>query len=232
MMEKSLRERRLIIAIDGPAGSGKSTTARLLAKRLGYTYLDTGAFYRALTLKVLESGVSPEDGANVLQLAETIQIELQPQTDKNRVLLDGRDVTLAIREPRVTNAISPISENSRVRAIMVDKQRAIGRNGGIVMEGRDIGTVVFPHADLKIFMQASLDERARRRQEELTTMGIARDIETLRQEIARRDQKDSNRKIAPLVQAADAILLDTTSMTIEQQVEFILQALEKKLMVR
>lgn len=227
-----MRERRLIIAIDGPAGSGKSTTARLLAKRLGYTYLDTGAFYRALTLKVLESGVSPEDGANVLQLAETSQIELQPHAEKNRVLLDGRDVTQAIREPRVTNAISPISENSEVRAIMVDKQRAIGRNGGVVMEGRDIGTVVFPDADLKIFMQASLDERARRRQDELATMGIARDIETLRQEIARRDQKDSNRKIAPLVQAADAILLDTTSMTIEQQVEFILQALEKKLKTR
>lgn len=226
----TLRERRLIIAIDGPAGSGKSTTARLLAKRLGYTYLDTGAFYRALTLKVLESGVSPEDGANLQQLAETTQIELQPHADKNRVLLDGRDVTQAIREPRVTNAISPVSENFKVRAIMVDKQRAIGRNGGVVMEGRDIGTVVFPNADLKIFMQASLDERARRRQDELaTTMGITRDIETLRQEIARRDQKDSNRKIAPLVQAADAILLDTTSMTIEQQVEFILQALEKKL---
>ncbi|MCI0695355.1 (d)CMP kinase [candidate division KSB1 bacterium] len=227
-----MRERRLIIAIDGPAGSGKSTTARLLAKRLGYTYLDTGAFYRALTLKVLESGVSPDDGANVLQLAESIQIELQPRADKNRVLLDGRDVTQAIREPRVTNAISPISENSRVRAIMVDKQRAIGRNGGVVMEGRDIGTVVFPEADLKIFMQASLDERARRRQDELATMGIARDIETLRQEIARRDQKDSNRKIAPLMQAADAVLLDTTSMTIEQQVEFILEALEKKLKTR
>jgi cytidylate kinase len=232
MAEQPLRERRLIIAIDGPAGSGKSTTARLLAKRLGYTYLDTGAFYRALTLKVLESGVSPEDGAEVLQLAETTQIELQPNADKNRVLLDGRDVTQAIREPRVTNAISPISENSEVRAIMVDKQRAIGCNGGVVMEGRDIGTVVFPEADLKIFMQASLDERARRRQDELAAMGIARDLETLREEIARRDQKDSNRKIAPLVQAADAILIDTTSMTIEQQVEFILQALEKKLMIR
>jgi cytidylate kinase len=232
MAELPLRQRRLIIAIDGPAGSGKSTTARLLAKRLGYTYLDTGAFYRALTLKVLESGVSPEDGANVLQLAESSQIELQPQADKNRVLLDGRDVTQAIREPRVTNAISPISENSKVRAIMVEKQRAIGRNGGVVMEGRDIGTVVFPDADLKIFMHASLDERARRRQDEMVTMGITRDLETLRQEIARRDQKDSNRKIAPLVQAVDAILLDTTSMTIEQQVEFIIQALEKRLKTR
>jgi cytidylate kinase len=228
MTELPLRQRRLIIAIDGPAGSGKSTTASLLAKRLGYTYLDTGAFYRALTLKVLESGVSPEDGAKVLQLAETIKIELQPQEDKNRVFLDGRDVTQAIREPKITNAISPVSENPQVRTIMVEKQRAIGHHGGVVIEGRDIGTVVFPDADLKIFMQASLDERARRRQEELAAMGIAREVEKLREEIARRDQKDSNRKVAPLTRAADAILLDTTSMTIEQQVEFILRALEKK----
>lgn len=224
-----MREQRLIIAIDGPAGSGKSTTARLLAKRLGYAYIDTGAFYRTLTLKVLESEVSPTDGAGVLQLAEKIKIELQSQEDKNRVLLDGRDVTHLIREPRVTNVVAPIAANTKVRTIMKEKQRAIGRNGGVVMEGRDIGTVVFPNADLKIFMQASLDERARRRQEELAAMGIARNFAMLKEEIAQRDQNDSTRHVAPLVQAADAILLDTTSMTIEQQVEFILQALEKKL---
>jgi cytidylate kinase len=231
MTELPLRD-RLIIAIDGPAGSGKSTTARLLAKRLGYTYLDTGAFYRALTLKVLEAGVSPEDGARVLQLAEAIQIKLQPEADKNRVWLDGRDVTQMIREPRVTNAVSLISENPQVRAIMVEKQRAIGRNGGVVMEGRDIGTVVFPNADLKIFMQASLEERARRRQEELAMMGMARDVETLKDEMARRDQKDSTRKVAPLTRADDAILIDTTQLTIAQQVDFIVRELEKKLQSR
>jgi cytidylate kinase len=224
-----LSERRLIIAIDGPAGSGKSTTARLLAKRLGYTYLDTGAFYRALTLKVLEADVSPEDGTGVLRVAETIKIDLQPQQDKNRVLLDGRDVTKAIRAPEVTNAIAPIAENPKVRAIMVEKQRAIGRQGGVVMEGRDIGTVVFPNADLKIFMQASLDERTRRRQEELAAEGILRKYEALRQEIEQRDLKDANRKIAPLRRAPDAIVLDNTNMTIEQQLEFILQALREKL---
>jgi cytidylate kinase len=223
-----LRERRLIIAIDGPAGSGKSTTARLLAKRLGYTYLDTGAFYRALTLKVLENDVSLEDGASVLRLAEAAKIELRPQAEQNRIWLDDREVTQLIREPRVTNAVAPIAANPKVRAIMVEKQRAIGRNGGVVMEGRDIGTVVFPNADLKIFMQASLKERARRRQEELAAMGITRDFETLKQEIAHRDQKDSTRKVAPLVPAADAILLDTTEMTIAQQVEFIVRELEKK----
>jgi cytidylate kinase len=223
-----LRERRLIIAIDGPAGSGKSTTARLLAKRLGYTYLDTGAFYRALTLKVLENDVSLEDGASVLRLAEASKIELRPQAEQNRIWLDDREVTQLIREPRVTNAVAPIAANPKVRAIMVEKQRAIGRNGCVVMEGRDIGTVVFPNADLKIFMQASLKERARRRQEELAAMGITRDFETLKQEIAHRDQKDSTRKVAPLVPAADAILLDTTEMTIAQQVEFIVRELEKK----
>jgi cytidylate kinase len=227
-----LRERRLIIALDGPAGSGKSTTARLVAKRLGYTYLDTGAFYRALTLKVLDAGILPEDDPGILQLAEATQIELQPFADKNRIWLDGREVTNLIREPRVTNAVAPIAANPKVRAIMVEKQRAIGRNGGIVMEGRDIGTVVFPDADLKIFMQASLEARARRRQEELTAMGIARDFEMLKAEIAERDLKDSSRKHAPLIRAADAILLDTTQMTIEQQVDFIVRALEKKMQSR
>lgn len=227
-----MRERRLIIAIDGPAGSGKSTTARLLAKRLGYMYLDTGAFYRALTLKVLDAGVLPEDSASILQLAEKMKIEMQPLEDKNRVLLDGREVTQMIREPAVTNAVAPIAANPQVRAIMVEKQRAIGRNGGVVMEGRDIGTVVFPDADLKIFMQASLDERARRRQEELAAMGIVRDGEILKEEIARRDQNDSTRMVAPLIRAADAILLDTTNLTIEQQVDFIVGELEKKLKSR
>ena len=227
-----MRERRLIIAIDGPAGSGKSTTARLLAKRLGYAYLDTGAFYRALTLKVLENDISLEDGAGVLQLAEITKIDLQPQEDQNRIWLDGRDVTQMIREPGVTNAVAPIAANPKVRAIMVEKQRAIGRNGGVVMEGRDIGTVVFPNADLKIFMQASLEARARRRQEELAAMGMARDLETLTEEMAHRDQKDSTRHVAPLVQAADAVLLDTTNLTIEQQVDFIVSELERKLKSR
>lgn len=224
-----MRERRLIIAIDGPAGSGKSTTARLVAKRLGYTYLDTGAFYRALTLKVLDAEIVPEDAANILQLAQATQIELQPHEDKNRIWLDGREVTKMIREPRVTNAVAPIAANPKVRAIMVEKQRAIGRNGGVVMEGRDIGTVVFPDADLKVFMQASLEARARRRQEELAAMGITRDFDTLKAEMAERDDKDTSRKHAPLMRAADAVLLDTTQMTIDQQVDFIVRELEKKM---
>lgn len=224
-----MRERRLIIAIDGPAGSGKSTTARLVAKRIGYTYLDTGAFYRALTLKVLDAGIALEDAARILQLAAATQIELQPHEEKNRIWMDGREVTNMIREPRVTNAVAPIAANPEVRALMVEKQRAIGRNGGVVMEGRDIGTVVFPQAEVKIFMQASLEARARRRQEELAAMGIARDFTTLQAEIAERDEKDTSRKHAPLLRAPDAVLLDTTQMTIEQQVDFIVRTVEKKL---
>lgn len=224
-----MRERRLIIAIDGPAGSGKSTTARLVAKRIGYTYLDTGAFYRALTLKVLDAGIALEDAARILQLAAATQIELQPHEEKNRIWMDGREVTNMIREPRVTNAVAPIAANPEVRALMVEKQRAIGRNGGVVMEGRDIGTVVFPQAEVKIFMQASLEARARRRQEELAAMGIARDFTTLKAEIAERDEKDTSRKHAPLLRAPDAVLLDTTQMTIEQQVDFIVHTVEKKL---
>ena len=224
-----MRERRLIIAIDGPAGSGKSTTARLVAKRIGYTYLDTGAFYRALTLKVLDAGIALEDAARILQLAAATQIELQPHEEKNRIWMDGREVTNMIREPRVTNAVAPIAANPEVRALMVEKQRAIGRNGGVVMEGLDIGTVVFPQAEVKIFMQASLEARARRRQEELAAMGIARDFTTLQAEIAERDEKDTSRKHAPLLRAPDAVLLDTTQMTIEQQVDFIVHTVEKKL---
>src|SRR5262245_43403811 len=159
-------ERRPIVAIDGPAGSGKSTTARMVSKRLGFTYLDTGAFYRALTLKVLEANVSPENHEAVLRHAEEMCLSIKPDPAGDRFYLDGQEVTAKIRAPHVTNAIAPISGNAKVRAIMVRRQREIGSRGGVVMEGRDIGTVVFPNADLKIFMSASLDERTRRRQEE------------------------------------------------------------------
>ncbi len=221
-------ERRPIIAIDGPAGSGKSTTARMLAKRLGFTYLDTGAFYRALTVKVLDAGIAPENETVVVQAAESTTIMIKTTPEGDRVLLDDRDVTTQIRAPHVTNAIAPISSNPRVRAIMVNRQREIGRSGGVVMEGRDIGTVVFPNADLKIFMSASIDERAKRRQLELAKQGIERDFAVLRDEIATRDEKDTKRSAGPLRAAEDAVMLDTTDMSIEQQVDFIVAALQKK----
>ncbi len=227
--QKGPSERQPIIAIDGPAGSGKSTTARMVAKRLRFTYLDTGAFYRALTLNVLEANISPDNHEAVLRHAEEMHLSIKPDPDGDRVFLNGQEVTAKIRAPQVTNAIAPISGNPKVRAIMVKRQREIGNVGGVVMEGRDIGTVVFPHADLKIFMSASLDERTRRRHKELLAQGIHKEVETLRREIEMRDEKDAKRDVAPLRPAEDAVLLDTTSMTIEQQVDFILGALEKKM---
>jgi cytidylate kinase len=225
---KAQKQRQPIIAIDGPAGSGKSTTARMVAKRLHFTYLDTGAFYRALTLKVLEANVSPDNHEAVLEHAEEMRLSIKTEAAGDRFFLDGQEVTAKIRAPHVTNAIAPISGNSKVRALMVKRQREIGNRGGVVMEGRDIGTVVFPNADLKIFMSASLDERTRRRQKDLAAHGIHKDFETLRHEIAQRDEKDAKRDVAPLRPAEDAVLLDTTNLSIEQQVDFIVQALERK----
>jgi len=227
--EDTQQKRRPIIAIDGPAGSGKSTTARMVARKLGFTYLDTGAFYRALTLKVLEAKVAPENGSAVLRQAENLRLTIKTETMGDRFFVEGREVTSEIRSPQVTNAIAPISGNPAVRAIMVKRQREIGNRGGVVMEGRDIGTVVFPNADLKVFMSASLEERTQRRQKELAAQGIRKDFETLRREIALRDEKDAKRDVAPLRPAEDAILLDTTNLTIAEQVDFIVHALEKKM---
>ncbi len=216
--------KKIIIAIDGPAASGKSTTAKLVADQLGYLHIDTGAMYRAMALKVLRSNISPTDSASIARLAglTTVRLVHKPGQNKNlRVELDGHEVSEEIRLPEVTNIVSPVSTIQAVRALMVKEQRAMGKEGGIVLEGRDIGTVVFPNAELKIFMKADPRERALRRKRELDTKGVTVLLDQLEQEIIERDTIDSQREISPLRMADDAVVVDTTNLTIEQQVTFI-----------
>jgi len=215
--------KKIIIAIDGPAGSGKSTTARLVAQKLGYIYIDTGAMYRALTLKVIELGIDPNDESLITKIAENTKIELLYENGNLKVILDGKDVSEKIRSPEVTSLVSIVSAHPKLRDIMVKKQRELGRNGGVVMDGRDIGTVVFPDADLKIFMTADVRERAKRRQKELKAQGFDVEIEKLIKEIEERDKFDSIREVGPLKKADDAIEIDTTNLTIDEQVELVLK---------
>ncbi|HXG38274.1 MAG TPA: (d)CMP kinase [Bacteroidota bacterium] len=218
-----MNQKKIVIAIDGPAASGKSTTAKLVAERLGYLHIDTGAMYRAITLKVVEEKI-PLDAVDRIQtLAERTNIRLERRNGQHRVFLDGRDVTEAIRSPEVTKRVSLISSYPPVRAVMVREQRRMAEAGGVVLEGRDIGTVVLPNADLKIFMTADVAERARRRKKELEQAGVGVDEQTLRVEIEERDRRDSTREASPLRKAPDAIVLDTSNLTVEQQVDFIVQ---------
>ncbi len=211
-----------VIAIDGPAGAGKSTTARILAARLGYQYLDTGAMYRSLTYFALKNGVSPSDDAKLTALANTVEIRFITREDVNHVFINGEDVTTQIRTPEVTAHVSEVSAHAGVRKAMVFKQQEIGKAGSIVAEGRDTTTVVFPKADLKIFLQASVKERAQRRLIDLARMGVATTLEEQEADIERRDAHDSGRKHSPLTKAPDAYVVDTSNCTIEDQVERIL----------
>jgi cytidylate kinase len=221
--ERYLSARKLVIAIDGPAASGKSTTARLVAETLGYMHIDTGAMYRALTLKVLRAGIPPADAEGVGRLLATTHVALRREGEVTRVLLDGVDVNAEIRSRVVTRAVSAVSRHSSVREAMVREQRRMGSEGGIVLEGRDIGTVVFPDADLKFFMTAGIEARARRRGEELRAGGIAPDMSGLIEEIQERDSLDSAREVSPLKKAEDAIEVDTSDLTIEEQVRLVVE---------
>lgn len=215
--------KKLVIAIDGPAASGKSTTAKLVAERLGYLYVDTGAMYRAITLKVLRHNIDLSDEASINNLAKKSSIRLEQNKNQIKVFLDNKDVTNEIRSPEVTCAVSAVSAIPKVRELMVSMQRKMGKDGGVVLEGRDIGTVVFPNADLKIYMIADVKERAQRRQKDLEKIGVQVDLEKLVNEINERDHKDSHRSLSPLKKADDAIVLDTTNLSIEEQVEFIVE---------
>jgi cytidylate kinase len=212
---------KLIIAIDGPVGSGKSTVARRVAEMLGYTHLDSGAMYRAVGLKALRAGV-PLDSPDLLsQLAGAARIDLVPRDGKLRVLLDGEDVTEAIRTAEVSHAASVVAVVPGVRHPMVAEQRRAGECGGVVMEGRDIGSVVFPHADMKIFLDASPEVRASRRQRELQEKGEPMEFDRVLAEVHQRDQRDRERKMSPLVRAADAVTLDNTAMDAEETARVI-----------
>ena len=219
--------KKLVIAIDGPAASGKTTTATLVARRLNYLHVDTGAMYRAIALKAIRLGLTMADAREIGRLMQKTRIQLRPLKDGLRVILDGKDVTEAIREPDVTRAASAVSALRDVRDAMVKEQRKMGKEGGIVLEGRDIGTVVFPNADLKFFMVAGIEARARRRRQELLEKGVKVEIDTIRQELQDRDRTDSTRAQSPLRKAPDAIEVDTSSMTITEQVEFVVRRAEE-----
>ena len=208
-----------IIAVDGPAGAGKSTVSKIVAKKLSYTYIDTGAMYRAVGLKVLARGGNFDENF-IVDTARDIDIKLDAA---GKVFLDGADVTQKIRTPEVSKAASDVAKVGFVRGKLTELQREMAAQGSVVMDGRDIGTQVLPNADLKIFLTASVEERARRRFEELKEKNFSADFEQIKKEISLRDKQDSEREIAPLAQAEDAILLDSTALTIEQVVEEILR---------
>jgi len=208
---------RIKIAIDGPAGAGKSTLARLLGEKLGIPYIDTGAIYRALALKAYRMGISEDDEENLAKLARDLKIEFKRDDRGMRVYLDGEDVSEAIRTPEITRLSSPVSKHPKVREALLELQRKLAENGG-VMEGRDIGTVILPDADVKIFLTASAKVRALRRYLELKEKGYEVNLEDLEKEIEERDRRDSTRSVAPLRMAEDAILLNTDNLTIEEMV--------------
>jgi cytidylate kinase len=219
---------KLTIAIDGPAGSGKSSVARLVAQMLGYLYLDSGAMYRALALKALQQQIGLSDEAALAALARMTHIELQPPTEeqertgaKNRVFLDGLEVTQAIRTEEVAQAASRVATLGAVREVLVAEQQRAGAGGRVVMEGRDIGTVVFPNAELKIFLEAAPQMRAERRWKEHQEKGEHLTLSAVLEEVRARDCRDRERKVSPLVRAADAVLIDNTAMDIEETARLV-----------
>lgn len=208
-----------VVAIDGPGGAGKSTTARAVAERLGLSYLDTGALYRCVALRAVEQGLALDDGTRIAEIARNLDVRFA--AGSQRVSLGERDVTAEIRTPEISQAASKVSSLAPVREALVGLQRRSARAPGTVAEGRDMGTVIFPTAQLKVFLDATMDERARRRVVDLRVLGRAEDVEEVRAQLAERDARDSGRAVAPLRQAPDAVVLDTTHLAFEEVVDRI-----------
>ena len=225
---KSGPRERPVIAIDGPAGAGKSTLAAHLARKFGFLNLETGAMYRALALKAIENDLAFEDEAALMDLAEYTRLALEPQAEGNRVFLDGVDVSRRVRDVDVTEAASKVSVHPALRAWMVTQQRKLGERGGVVMEGRDIGSVVFPDADLKIFLTASPEVRADRRYHEHRQKGDSIDRARTLEEIHDRDQRDRERSTSPLVRAPDAVVVDSTAMEAEEVARLVVMLAKGK----
>ncbi|WP_026673022.1 (d)CMP kinase [Alkalihalobacterium bogoriense] len=221
-------KKRINIAIDGPAGAGKSTVAKRVADHLSYLYIDTGAMYRALTYFAIKQGINLENELLLSQLLDTIQIQLKVSEEGTYVFVNDENVTEAIRSSEVTNLVSTVAKHRAIRMSMLNMQREMAKEGGAVLDGRDIGTHVLPNAEVKVFLTASVDERAKRRHEQNIEKGLPSDIETLKQEIATRDELDSSREVAPLQKAEDAIEINTTTLTIDEVVTHILELVNER----
>lgn len=219
----------LIIAIDGPAASGKSTTAQFLAEKLGYVYIDTGAMYRACALKAKKMGIDINDEESIRELLDNIDIRIENHHSKNRIFLDGEDVSEDIRADDISALASAISAIPAVRYKMVELQRKMGEKGGVILDGRDIGTFVFPSAEVKFFLTASPEIRAKRRWLELQQKGINKDFSEVLADLVKRDNNDSQRALAPLKKADDAIEVDTSNMTIEEQTDYLYQIIRSRM---
>lgn len=220
--------KKLTIAIDGPAGAGKSTVAQIVAQRLNYIYIDTGAMYRAITWKVMNNKISNADKKIIIQVARDALLRLEYTNGKTQVFVDDIEVTDEIRTPDVSARVAEVAQIAEIREILISKQRAMAECGGVVMDGRDICAYVLPDAEIKLFLTASIEERAMRRWKELVDKGIDVKLEDIQRDIACRDKKDCEREVAPLIKAHDAILIDTTELSIEGAVEKILDICKER----
>jgi len=223
-------KKNIQIAIDGPAGAGKSTIAKIVAEALEFTYIDTGAMYRAVTYKAMQQNIHLDDETKLAEMLASSTIDLKPSSQGQLVFLDGKNVSAEIRSNEVTSSVSQVAAHAKIRELLVTQQQKLAANGGVVMDGRDIATHVLKNAELKIFMSATVEERARRRFIDNQKRGIESTVEKLQEEIALRDKMDSEREASPLIQAEDAIFLDTTALSIDDAAQAILKLAQEKML--